>query len=451
MNIIFLLIGLVLGSIVAWLVAKSRFNKSDDLLAVQTELRINQEKYMAQLNAATDKNKESSELNAQTQRELRDELHDERDKNVILNRDLAARNAEYKALDEKLKTQKQELEDLHKKLNDQFSNLANRILEEKSEKFTQQNKDNIDAILKPLNEKIKDFGQKVEDTYEKNAKDSTRLQTEIGRLYELNSKISKEANNLTKALKGDVKKQGNWGEMILEKILERSGLRKDIEYKTQASFRDEGNRQYKPDVIIYLPQEKHIIIDAKVSLTAYEQLVNADSTENQAKYAKLHLQSVKSHIKELADKQYHKLDGLNSPEYVLLFIPIEASFGVAVNEDAELFNYAWDSKIVIVSPSTLTATLMTISSIWRQEQQTLNTLEIAQKSGALYDKFVGLVEDLVNVGSRIKQTQIAYESAMNKLSEGSGNLIRRVETIKKLGAKANKTLPEELIARSIEE
>lgn len=435
MDILFLIIGVALGFAVAWFVAKQKYDSKADLLPLQADLKVAEEKY----------------FEAMRQREsLENDLKEDRDKIVSLNRALAGRNAEYTALDEKLETQKKEIEDLHKKFNDQFSNLANKILEEKSERFTQQNKDNIDAVLKPLNEKLKDFEKKVEDTYEKNAKDSSSLQTEIKRLYELNNQMSQDANNLTKALKGDVKKQGNWGEMVLEKILERSGLRKGIEYDTQSSFRDEENRQYKPDVIVYLPQEKHIIVDAKVSLTAYEQLVNADSKEEQDKYTKLHLQSVKSHVKELSDKQYHKLKDLNTPEYVLMFIPIESSFSVAVNEDAELFNYAWDNKIVIVSPSTLTATMMTIASVWRQEQQTQNALDIAQQSGALYDKFVGLVDDLISVGNRIKQTQTAYEGAMKKLSEGSGNLVRRVENIKKLGAKASKTIPTALVASSEE-
>ena len=435
MDILFLIIGLAAGFAVAWFMAKQRFSNKEEILALQASLKAAEEKY----------------IDSQKQREsIENDIREERDKVVSLSRELATRNAEYHALGEKLDNQTKEVDDLHKKFNDQFTNLANKILEEKSEKFTQQNKENIDSVLRPLNEKLKDFEKKVEDTYEKNAKDSTSLQTEIKRLYELNNQMSKDANNLTKALKGDVKKQGNWGEMVLEKILERSGLRKGAEYDTQSSFRDEENKQYKPDVIIYLPQGKHIIVDAKVSLTAYEKLVNAESKEDIEKFTKLHLQSVKSHVKELSDKQYHKLKDLDTPEYVLMFIPIESSFSVAVREDAELFNYAWDNKIVIVSPSTLTATLMTIASVWRQEQQTQNALDIAQQSGALYDKFVGLVEDLISVGNRIKQTQNAYEGAMKKLSEGSGNLVRRVENIKKLGAKASKTIPPALIARSEE-
>jgi len=446
MNILFLIIGLILGGIVAWFVAKNRLDTTAERARLEAELSIAKERAQSELKAA----KENSLLIEKQLHDSQEELREERDKTVSLNRALAARNAEYTALEEKLQTQKSELEDLHKKFNDQFTNLAQRILDEKTAKFTQQNKENIDAVLKPLNEKLQDFGKKVEDTYEKNSKDSTRLQTEINKLYELNTKMSRDANNLTKALKGDVKKQGNWGEMILEKILERSGLRKDIEYKTQDAFRDEENHLYKPDVVIYLPEGKNIIIDAKVSLTAYEQLVNTDDKEEQERYTKRHLQSVKSHIKELADKEYHKLPGLNTPEYVLMFIPIEASFSAAIREDAELFNYAWDNKIVIVSPSTLTATLMTVSSIWRQEQQTQNALEIAKKSGDLYDKFAALVQDLIKVGDRINQTKTDYDKAMNKLSTGRGNLITRVEGIKKLGAKASKSIDKRMLDRAEE-
>ena len=275
------------------------------------------------------------------------------------------------------------------------------------------------------------------------------MQAEIKKLYDLNSKISEDANNLTKALKGDVKKQGNWGEVVLERILENSGLEKDREYKTQVSITGESGTRYQPDVVIYLPENKHVIIDSKVSLVAYENLVNATESEDQERFMKEHIRSIKSHIKELSDKQYFKLDGLNSPEYVLMFLPIEASFSIAVREDTELFSYAWDNKIVIVSPSTLIATLLTISSIWRQENQTRNAMEIARKSGDLYDKFVGLMEDLVDLGKKLKTTQAAYENSMNKLVDGKGNLIRRTEELKTLGAKASKSLPTNLLDRSV--
>ena len=454
MEFVFLIIGLILGFAIAWLMAPKRFDKKQNIkefetriTELETDIKIGEEKLASSTKAATEQQEQLQKLID----EHKTELINERNNVVRLNSALATKNAEFTALDDKLKTQTQEIEELHKKFNDQFANLAQRILEEKSEKFTQQNKENIDAILKPLHERLFDFGKKVEDSYEKTAKDSTTLQTEIKRLYELNSKISEDANNLTKALKGDVKKQGNWGEMILEKILERSGLRKDVEYKTQDSFRDEENHLYKPDVVIYLPENKNIIIDAKVSLTAYDQMINADTKEEQDLYAKQHFQSFKKHVDELGNKEYHKLPGVNAPEYVLMFVPIEASFGVAINQDANLFNYAWDKRIVIVSPSTLIATLMTISSIWRQENQTKNAIEIARQSGDLYDKFVALMEDLKKVGDKLNQTSTEYNKAMNKLSEGKGNLINRVQTIKKLGAKASKSIDQNLLDAAAEE
>lgn len=447
MEIVFLLTGMAIGFVMAWFIAKSKWG------GIPTESKDEMEQLKKLLDekrtahqVAVDRNESFGEQIS----ELKTELVNEREKNAHLNAMLSAKNADYKNLEEKLAHQKDELAELQKQFTEQFNNLANKILEEKTSKFTQQNKENLDQVLKPLNEKLKDFEKKVEDTYVKNVKDRTDLQVEIKKLYELNAKISEDANNLTKALKGDVKKQGNWGEVVLERILENSGLQKDREYKTQVSFTLENGGRYQPDVVIYLPENKHVVVDAKVSLTAYEQLVSASTTEEQEKYIKQHIASIKAHIKELSDKQYYKLDGMNSPEYVLMFIPIESSFSVAVQEDAELFNYAWNNKIVVVSPSTLTATLLTIASIWRQENQTRNALEIAKKGGDLYDKFQGFVTDLIDLGNRINQTQQSYEKAMNKLHKGRGNLVNRAEELRKLGAKASKVLPQTLIDRAEE-
>jgi DNA recombination protein RmuC len=281
----------------------------------------------------------------------------------------------------------------------------------------------------------------VEDTYEKGLKDQTDLKAELKKLHDLNLKISDEANNLTKALKGDVKKQGNWGEMILESILERSGLSEGSEYRKQESITAENGQRVQPDVVIHLPDQKHIIVDSKVSLVAYERMVSADSEKERLNNLKEHLQSVRSHIKILSEKHYQNAQGLNSPDFVLLFIPIESSFSIAVQEDNDLFSYAWDNKVVIVSPSTLLATLRTIASIWQQENQTRNALEIARQSGALYDKFVAFVADMEAIGKSIDNTRKTYDSALNKLYSGSGNLVRRAENIRKLGAKTTKSLP----------
>jgi DNA recombination protein RmuC len=447
MNIVFLIAGLVLGILIAWLWFKVQSVKIPDEANLKIE-SLSRELESKQLILGIETEK-SRQLGLQLD-EIKAELNSHRELSNRLNANLSAKNVEYQNLEDRLKTHQEEVENLQKKFTDQFQNLANQILEEKSKKFTEQNKENIDQVLKPLNEKLKDFEKKVEQTYINGVKDRTDLQAEIKKLYDLNTKISQDANNLTKALKGDVKKQGNWGEVILERILENSGLQKDREYKTQVSFNREEGGKYQPDVVIYLPENKHVIVDSKVSLVAYEQLVNASTPEDQERHLKDHIRSVKAHIKELSDKQYFKLDGLNSPEYVLMFIPIESSFSIAIREDAELFSYAWDNRIVIVSPSTLTATLMTISSIWRQENQTRNALEIAQKSGDLYDKFVLLMEDLIDVGNKLKATQKAYSDSMNKLTDGRGNLIKRVEDLKVLGAKASKSLPQNLLDRAID-
>lgn len=444
MDFLFLFIGLLIGVFVGWLFAKLKISKDESNTDKAVELTNSLTQKQIALEVAYEKNKQYEK----NMIDLKLENESQNQKIIRLNSDLASKNADYQNLTERLDLQNKEVENLQKKFTESFDNLANKILEEKSNKFTQQNKENIDQILKPLNEKLKDFQQTVVNTYEKNLKDRTDLQAEVKKLYELNTRISQEATNLTKALKGDVKKQGNWGEMVLERILESSGLEKGREYAIQKSFNHEEGKRYQPDVIVYLPDNKHIIIDAKVSLLAYENYVSSDTDEQREIFIKEHLSSVKRHIKGLSDKQYFKLEGLNAPEYVLMFMPIESSFGIAVKEDNELFNEAWNHKIVIVSPSTLIATLMTVASIWNQENQTKNAVEIARQSGNLYDKFEGLMKDLLQLGKRIEDTHKLYKSSMNKLVEGSGNLISRVENLKVLGAKASKSLPSELIQRS---
>ena len=344
--------------------------------------------------------------------------------------------------EKKLQEQKKELEEIQKKFTTEFENIANKILKKNSEEFTAANQKNIGEVLNPLKEKIYLFEKKVEDTYQKGLKDQTDLKAELKKLHELNSKISEEASNLTKALKGDVKKQGNWGEVVLERILERSGLNEGEQgYQKQFSDTSEDGKRIQPDIVINLPDNKHIIVDSKVSLLAYERAVNAATEEERAAHIKEHLFSLKAHIKGLSEKHYQTARNLNSPDFVLLFIPIEASFSVAIQEDQELFSYAWDQKVVLVSPSTLLATLRTIASIWQQENQTRNALEIARQGGALYDKFVGFISDMENMGKNLETTRKTYEFAMNKLHTGSGNLVRRAENIRKLGAKTTKILP----------
>lgn len=322
----------------------------------------------------------------------------------------------------------------------EFENIASKILEEKTEKFTQQNRANLDIILNPLKENIKAFEDKVEKVYKAESDERNVLKGVIAQLMDQSRQIQEEAGNLTKALKGDSKKQGNWGEIILERVLERSGLLKDREYRIQTSLNASGGSRMQPDVIIDLPDEKHIIIDSKVSLVAYERMIAADTELEKDLQLKQHLISIKTHIQGLASKNYHELYQINSPDFVLLFIPIESSFGIAVQQDTELFNYAWDRKVVIVSPSTLLATLRTIASVWKQERQNRNVLEIARLSGSMYDKFVGFLTDMETIGRNIKLSQDAYDKALNKLSTGSGNLSNTSEKIKKLGAKATKQI-----------
>jgi DNA recombination protein RmuC len=372
----------------------------------------------------------------------------ERSKSENLNSSLAYLKNENENLNKRLAQQKEELNELNKRFAKEFENLANRILDEKSKKFTEQNKSNLDGILNPLKERIKEFEEKVDKSYKLESDERVTLKTELKNLIELNNKVSEEANQLAVALKGDNKQQGNWGEMVLEKILERSGLKAGEEYKTQFTTTNVEGDRIKPDVVIMLPDNKHVIVDSKVSLVAYNSCVNADNEVERLKYLKMHVESLRSHVKLLSDKNYQSALGLHTPDFVLLFVPIESSFSLAVQGDAELFNFAWDRKIVIVSPSTLLATLRTISSIWKQERQTKNALEIAEEGGKLYDKFVAFVEDLIKLGKGIKSTQSDYEDAMKKLYDGTGNLVRRAEKMKELGAKTTKQLPTSLLDRA---
>ncbi|HEY4322535.1 MAG TPA: DNA recombination protein RmuC [Mucilaginibacter sp.] len=346
----------------------------------------------------------------------------------------------FKAQRERLSEQENSIQEIQKKFQLEFQNVANKLLDEKSQKFVETNRTNLDILLNPLKENIKAFEEKVDKVYNMEAAERNTLKGVITQLMDLNKLISNEAQNLTKALKGDNKKQGNWGEVILERVLERSGLVKDREYRLQASLNNTEGSRLQPDVIIDLPDDKHLIIDSKVSLIAYERLVNCETEEERKLFSKAHVESIRGHVANLSSKNYHDLHQVNSPDFVLLFIPIESSFSFAVQIDAELFSDAWDKRVVIVSPSTLLATLRTIASIWKQERQNRNVLEIARLSGAMYDKFVGFVGDMEGIGKNIKQSQTSYDNAFSKLVDGNGNLTKTAEKIKSLGAKANKQL-----------
>ena len=382
-------------------------------------------------------------------------LQSNQEKEIIRNQkeslsiQLTKKETDFDNLWERNKEQKLEVEQLQEKFTKEFENLANKILEEKTNKFTEQNKENLKNILSPLQDKIQLFEKKVEDTHKESIDYHASLRQQILGLRDMNEKMSKETVNLTKALKGDSKMQGNWGELILERVLEKSGLEKDREYYVQQSFvTEEGNRVF-PDVVINLPDGKKMIVDSKVSLTAYERYVNEDDNDElRAQHLREHVTSLKRHVEQLSEKNYQDLYEIESPDFVLLFIPIESAFAIALNEDVSLYNKAFEKNIVIVTPTTLLATLRTIDSMWANQKQQDNALEIARQAGALYDKFEGFVQDLVKIGKKMDEAKIEYQGAMNKLVDGKGNLVNSVEKLKKMGAKAKKSLPENIVNRS---
>ena len=343
------------------------------------------------------------------------------------------------------------LQEARDQLKMEFQNVANKIFEDKSLKFTEQNRENIEGVLKPMREQLLDFKKKVEDVYDKESKDRISLLNEIIHLKTLNERISEDALNLTNALKGQSKTRGSWGEMILERVLEESGLQRGREYEVQTMYAsDEGHRRH-PDVIVHLPEGKDIVIDSKVSLTAYEKYCSADTEEKRDKRLKEHIISVRTHIKTLSEKRYEELEGIRTLDFVLMFLPIEGAFWTAIESEQGLFNEAFDRNIMLVSPSTLLATLRIINNIWRYEDQNKNALIIAKKAGDLHDKFVGFVEALDDVGQKIDKARESYLTARNRLSEGKGNLVRRSVELRQLGVKAQKELPEGLVAQALEE
>ncbi len=373
----------------------------------------------------------------------------EKDRQInLLSVDVASLQSDLKNQKLNFDTQKNEIENIGNKFRAEFQNLANDILEEKSKKFTAQNKENISGILKPLNEKIKDFEKRIAESYDKESQQRFSLKEEVKRLAELNQQISREASNLTNALKGEAKTQGNWGELILENILEKSGLAKNREYFIQKSFVSQSDKRLQPDIVVSYPGNRHVVIDSKVSLVAYERYSSADNLEMQELSKKEHLVSVKNHIRELSKKNYHELYQLNSLDFVMMFLPIEPAYLLAIQSEPELWNYAYERRILLMSPTNLIAALKMVSSLWQHELQNRNVQEIAKRSGELYDKFVGLYNDLEEVGKKIDSSQEVYKNAMKKLREGKGNLIRKVEMIKSLGAKANKNLPEKVVLKA---
>lgn len=434
MDFLYLFIGILIGCVITFLYLKSQKADSDtNQNALLTEKAV-----LENTIVALKSDIQQSETENHTLREQLNNLKIKEAEFYILS----------KTQEEKYSTLKSEMENLNKKYSEEFQNIANKILEEKTNKFTEQNKNNLDIILNPLKEKIKDFELKVETAYKTEAAERNSLKGQIDTLMNLNKQISEEANNLAKALKGDNKSQGNWGEIILEKVLESSGLKRDTEYKMQYSVTSDDGKKQIPDVVVFLPDNRHLIIDSKVSLIDYERFVNANTDEDRETAIKGHIASVKNHIKQLSDKAYQSLNNFNSPDFVMLFMPIESSFGIAVKADNDLFSYAWERKIVIVSPSTLLATLRTIETLWKNDRQMKNHLEIAKTGADLYDKFSGFIKDMIDLGQKLESGQKSYKEAMNKLVEGRGNVVKQVEKLKELGVKANKDLPQQLIDRA---
>lgn len=424
--IIFIIAAFIIGLLSSFILAGKSKRK---VIALEQKLAAND-------NELQSKNVLLKDLQAEMQR-LRDALSTEK-------ANVAAADVNNKNLQEKLENQKKEIEELQKRLTLEFENIANRVLKQRADEFSQTSEKNLGVILNPLGDKIKDFKDQVEKAFNLETRDKISLKEEVKKLTEMNSRMSEEANNLTKALKGDVKKQGNWGEIILERVLESSGLQKGIEYQREVVVEGMNGETYRPDVIVKLPDDKHILVDSKVSLTAYDKMMSADEKTVYDRALKEHIDSLKSHVRELAEKHYQNAKNLNTPDFVLMFLPIEASFSVAVQADPELFSYAWERKIVIVSPTTLLATLRTVASIWKQENQTKNAQEIARLSGALYDKLVGFTEDWQKVKDNLDRAGKSYDEALRKMNSGQGNVFRTAEKIKQLGAKTNKNLPSDL-------
>ncbi len=424
MEIIALILGILLGSVAAYLIVRTRYVSAFSV------------------------NAEKENMLRRNIDELKEKLNEKEKLLYDLNGEYKAKQAEYKALEEKLLVHKKEIEDLQDRFTIEFKNLANEILEEKSKRFTEQNKINLNDILKPLSEKIKDFEKKVEEVYDKESQQRYSLKEEVKRLAELNQQVSKEANNLTKALKGESKSQGIWGEIILESILEKSGLVKDREYLIQESFKNDNEKRQQPDVILNYPGNRSIVIDSKVSLTAYERYVSAEDDSHRESALKEHLLSVRKHIQELSSKNYQDMYQLNSLDFVMMFLPVEPAYMLAIQADSEIWQYAYDRRILLISPTNLIAALKLVVSLWQQEYQNKNALEIARRSGELYDKFVGLMEDLVDVGHKLKQTQKSYEASMNKLSLGRGSLVKRAQDLKELGIKTKKDIPQNVLDRT---
>jgi DNA recombination protein RmuC len=432
MDFLFVLFGLLVGAAIAWLMSQMKSTKQVQQLSTSLLIeRENNKRIEAQIG------------------ELKSELESERKKVLEANNNLASAEADYRNIQEKLQDQKRELEQLNEKFAIEFKNLANDIFEEKSKKFTDQNKSNLFDLLRPLGEKIVEFERKVEDTHKDSITRNAALREQLENLQRLNMQMTKEAENLTKALKGDSKTQGAWGEFILESILEKSGLEKDREYTIQESFTTEDGR-LRPDIVVRLPEKRHVIIDSKVSLTAYNNFVNAGSEDEKIIALKAHLVSIRQHLKVLSEKNYQRISDRNL-DFIIMFIPIEPAYILAIQSEKKLYEEALEKRIIFVSPTLLIPSLQLIKNVWKLEYQNRNSQEIARHATSLYEKFAGFTNDLIDIGNQLRKTQTSYENAMNKLATGNGNLVRSVERFKVLGLKPTKNVDQRLLDRSGEQ
>lgn len=426
MEILYILIGIIIGGTLAWAIFR---NKGTAELA-----SLEQRAHML-----------SEENNS-----LKNEAEVTSTEIIKLNTAVATKETELQNIGDRLKEQKEEFNQLREKFNLEFKNLANEILEEKTKKFTEQNKNNLGEILNPLNDKLKEFEKKIEETYDKEAQQRYSLKEEVKRLAELNQQVSKEANSLTQALKGESKTQGNWGEVILEGILEKTGLRRDEEYFVQESFTTEDGKRLQPDVIVHYPGERSIVIDSKVSLTAYERFTSTSEETEKDTELKAHIFSVKKHIDELSAKNYSDLEQIKTLDFVVMFMPIEPAYLVAIQTDPSLWSYAYEKRVLLISPTNIVAILKMIESLWKQEYQSKNVMKIAEQGGKLHDEFVLLANELLQLGKKIKEADKLYEDSMKRISEGRGNLVKRVNDLKELGVKHKRQLPDKLVERALD-
>jgi DNA recombination protein RmuC len=464
LDFISLAFGLITGGILAWVISVMLHKNSDNQLKTELvleseKLRSSNESLYKTQESLIEKTKElgimadeASGYKARLENAVETFRKQENEVNELKNNLIEKNNlitehygkiqelkAQNEGLNEKLNTLRKEIDETRKTFETEFKNMAQTILDEKTQKFTELNKSNMNDILKPLSENIENFKKKVEETYDKESKERFSLGDRVKELLELNQKISKEATDLTRALKGDSKKQGNWGEVILERILERSGLEKGREYFTQESYRDDHGQTFRPDVVLHYPDERKVVIDSKVSLVAYEKYASAEDIDEQKAYLKEHIRSLRTHIDGLSSKKYEEL--VKSLDFTMMFIPIEPAYLEAVREDEDLWHYAYNKRILLISPTHLVSAIKMISDLWKREFQNRNAEEIAKRGGLLYDKFVGFVENLNKVGKNIDQASKSYDEALSQLSVGRGNLVTQAEQLKKLGLKTTKDLP----------